>query len=256
MLRTAAAVILAGALAVTVVLAQPGGPGGRGGMGGPGGPGGPAGMGGPGGFGGNTAVGDITDGNLAEGWLTVAMFGPAGGAGAGRRGMERTVRIAEDTRLLQATPCSSADLQVGDMLQVSGQPLAILGATLTAADGDASVADLSAFGSAVAAAAAPTNDENGGRPRGMMGRMGLAEPEEGAAKGAASAVGEVVGVDPLEIELSEEITVRIEAQDGATFVRLQPLAWEDLLQGMSVICRGQSDDAGNLDATTILLSPE
>jgi len=223
------------AVGVSVVVAQPGGGGGRGG-----------GFG-PGGFGmmGNMAFGTVTDGNVNEGWIKVSMgMGPGGPGGAG---MERTVKLNQQSALVTVSQATLADLKEGNGLMVNGIPTSVLGSRFVTGPNSAPVVQVMTLlgGGGMGFRGGP-----GGPGDAAGGQGGVQIPPS-----TASATGLITSLDPIKVKISEQVTVEIKPADGATYLQVVGLTWDKLAQNDRVFCTGQANDDGSLLAGTVVVMP-
>ena len=218
-MKRIAIVVLVAALAITAVIAQQGrGPGGRG-AGGPGG-----------GFGGgNMAFGSIVAVDMNAGIITLEGRGRGGPGGGG--GQQQTVQLHQDTKILETQPATADDIAVGRHMSVLGVPTGLFAQRATLAD------------------AGLENTLTGG----MRGGFGFGRGGPGGDVNAmGNAVGEIISVEPLRIQVTEEVVVEITGDENTQLTQLVEVPEGALQQGTFVMCTGQpGQNGGALTADTV-----
>lgn len=217
-------------------------PGGRGGRGGRGG--------GFGGFAGQMPFtsGTIISGDASAGTITItSRFG----------GGNQVIHVGQDTKIYTQTTIKASDLKVGDKLQVQGVPTGITASTIQAGEmpdflgggmrGRGNRGGQQGGGGGLAGGAGAPG-AGGGQTANPNGQDPNAPPP---TSGNATATGTVVGLNPLIISLSDEVTVVLKLKADAKLTRIAEMPYSKLKPGDQLIASGQSNQDGSFNATGI-----
>jgi hypothetical protein len=202
----------------------------------PGQPGQPGGRQGRGGFGNFAnrmpfATGQVTGGDPATG--TVIIGSPFGGS--------QTIHVGTDTKMVALVQVDATKLKIGDTVRVEGVPSQITASTIAAGD-------LPDF-------LTPPARGRGG-PGAPVGAAPGAPQAAGAAAQAArpqpataTATGKISKLEPLTIELSDEVSIVLKLGPNAKIMKMMPATINNIKLGDQVFASGQAGQDGIFMAT-------
>lgn len=204
-------------------------------------------------------VGRVTELNPVKGYIELESL-PAG--------TSRVIVVTDKTEMTKPGTITAAELQVGDVIRLSGIPLQLEAASIDvqppseAREGDAIASDAppASAGEAASDESEGVEDEEPMRgeaasPGEEIGRPGERRGRPERAEGTVSVSGVVQGLDPLVVALSSGLSVTVALTDDTVVTKPVPATIEDVNEGDFVWATGERNPDELLEAERMRILP-